>query len=138
MRTNEKRLVAALLIFAPSMALAQLNQNETLSEPIQLAQAGGGGADPVAEYDALWKEIDGLAVYNALLQPQIQAQQQQIIDQQAANAGVPEVERQLPPLLLEMVAGLDAFVRLDIPFLTAEREERVAELQLLVERSSLR
>jgi hypothetical protein len=137
MRTNEKRLVAALLIFAPSMALAQLNQNETLSEPIQLAQAGGGGADPVAEYDALWKEIDGLAVYNALLQRQIQAQQQQIIDLQAAIAGVPEVERQLPPLLLEMVAGLDAFVRLDIPFLTAEREERVAELQLLVERSDV-
>jgi hypothetical protein len=118
MRKNEKRLLAAaLLMIVPALAGAQTSQE--------------------AEYDAIWKEIEGLQVYNALLERQIEAQQAQIADMQTAMAGVPDLERQLPPLLITMVDALDEFVRLDIPFLTEERSERVAELQLLIERGDV-
>lgn len=133
MRQNDKRALAALVLaFAAVTAGAQAIDD---SETIQIAQAGGDAA--VAEFEQLLFETEGLQVYNDLIQRQIQAQQQEIVDYQAALALVPELERQLPPLLIRMVDGLDAFVQRDIPFLREERLERVAELQLLVERSDV-
>lgn len=130
MRRTDKRLLAALLMIVPGLALSQdRNNGET-----QVAQAQD---DAVAEYDSLLKEIEGLEVYNALIQRQIDAQKQQVTEVQASIEQVPELERQLPPLLIRMVQGLEEFVRLDVPFLQEERAERVAQLQLLVERSDV-
>lgn len=41
-------------------------------------------------------------------------------------------ERELLPLMLRMVEGLDKFVTLDLPFLLTERKERVASLKKLM------
>lgn len=127
MRHNQKRLFTALLLISPSFAFGQ-------DEPAPAAPVGPGG---VTEYEALLKETDGLRVYSALLERQIEAQQQQIADLQASVARVPELERQIPPLLIRMIEGLEEFVRLDVPFLTEERTARVAELQLLMESSGV-
>ena len=133
MRQNNKRpLVAGVLALAAVTAGAQAIDDEST---IRIAQAGGDAA--VAQYDQLLRESEGLQVYNDLIQRQIQAQQREIQNYQGALALVPDLERQLPPLLIRMVEGLDAFVQRDIPFLREERLERVAGLQLLVERSDV-
>lgn len=133
MRQNDKRALAALVLaFATATAGAQRVDD---SETLRIAQAGGDAA--VAEFEQLLRETEGLRVYNELVQRQIEAQQQDIVDYQAALALVPDLERQLPPLLIRMVEGLDEFVQRDIPFLREERLERVAELQLLIERSDV-
>jgi len=116
MRDNEKRTFAALAL--------------TLVAGVASAQDSA-----VAEYDRVLRETAGLEVYNELVQRQIDAQQVEISDYQAAMALVPDLERQIPPLLIRMVQGLDEFVQLDLPFLAEERAQRVAELQLLVENS---
>lgn len=134
MRYNDKRLLGALLAVLPGLALAQADRNGQAEQPVQVAQAGSAAE---AEFEQILKETDGLEVYNALLERQIQAQQQELQNIQAAIEEVPEIERQMPPLLIAMVNGLDEFVRLDIPFLPEERAERVAQLQLIVERSDI-
>jgi len=134
MRKNHNRLSAAIILFAPALAMAQTAQDANAPE-IQVAQAAGGA--PVAQYEAILKETEGLQVYNQLLERQIAAQQEEMTEVQTAITEVPEIERQLPPLLLRMVDGLAEFVRLDLPFLTEERQERVANLQLLVERADI-
>lgn len=111
-----KKLGIALLALCPAVSFAQ-----------------DAGSDPVAEYETLLRDIRGLEAYNALLQRQIQTQQQDVVDLQDAIVRVPELERQLPPLLINMVDGLDDFVELDMPFLQQERAERIANLKLLIE-----
>jgi hypothetical protein len=47
------------------------------------------------------------------------------------------MERQVMPLMLRMIEGLDQFVELDVPFLLEERRNRVAFLKTLLERSDV-
>lgn len=133
MRQNDKKSLAALaLVLAAATASAQESGDR---ETIQLAQAGDDAA--VAQYDQLLKDTEGLQVYNALVQRQIDAQMAEIESFRSAMELVPELERQVPPLIIRMVDGLDKFVKADIPFLADERAQRVADLQLLVERSDV-
>jgi hypothetical protein len=108
------KLGIALIALSPAAALAQ---NDAA----------------VAEFEALLRETRGLEARNALVQRQIEAQRQNLADLQAAIADVPNLENQLPPLLINMVDGLDQFVELDLPFLQQEREERVAERYSIIE-----
>jgi len=105
---------------------------------ISMLSAGIASAqDRTAEYDAVLKTVAGLEVYNSLLERQIQTQEQDLQEIQAAINEVPDLERQIPPLLVRMVDGLEQFIALDLPFLPEERAERLAELKLLVERSDV-
>lgn len=115
MKMDWKKLGIALIAISPVTALAQ--------------QA----ADPVAEYEMLLRDIRGLQARNALVQRQIQQQVQDLANLQAAIQNVPDLENQLPPLLITMVDGLDQFVELDLPFLEEERQDRIANLYLLIE-----
>jgi hypothetical protein len=107
-------LAIALIAVCPVTALAQ---NEAA----------------VAEYEMLLRETRGLQARNALVQRQIAMQEQNLAQLQASIQAVPNLENQLPPLLIRMIDGLDQFVELDLPFLQEERSERVANLYSVVE-----
>jgi hypothetical protein len=47
------------------------------------------------------------------------------------------IERQITPLMLRMVTGLEQFVALDVPFLLEERKDRVAKLRAMMERADV-
>ena len=102
-----------------------------------LAAPGFVAAQTVEEYDALLRQVDGLVAYNDIIQRQIATQERQMRDLQEAIQQVPDLERQVPPLVERMVQGLEQFIALDIPFLLDERNERLANLQLLVEDASV-
>lgn len=103
--------------------------------PVAIFAQNGG--DPADQYAEVLRDIQGLERYNALLERQIEGQQRDLQDLQNSIIGVPELERELPPLLIKMVDGLDAFVELDIPFLTSEREDRINNLYLMIEDSAV-
>lgn len=89
------------------------------------------------QYAAIMKEIDGLEVYNALLEKQIASQNQEIADLNDSIDRVSVIERQVTPLMLKMIDALEQFVELDVPFLIDERRQRVAFLRTLLERSDV-
>lgn len=89
------------------------------------------------DYKGVLKEIEGLEVYNALLQKQIDSQSQEMADLSNSIDQVSVIERQVMPLMLKMVDSLDQFVELDVPFLLDERRQRVAFLRGLLERSDV-
>jgi hypothetical protein len=120
MRIELKKLGIALIALCPIAVFAQPEST-----------------DPVAEFASLLRETSGLEDYNSLRRRQIQMQQRDLADLQTAIVAVPDLERQLPPMLITMVDGLDSFVDLDVPFLTEERENRVADLYLMIEDSSI-
>jgi hypothetical protein len=133
MRFTELGLLTGLLVFLSGAVVAQ-------DEPV--TQVGIDGDDevdltPTQEYDRMWRQIDGLVIYNALLERQIANQEREVEQIRASMDEVPEIARQVPALLQRMVDSLEQFIALDLPFLPEERAERVENLKLLIERGDV-
>lgn len=87
----------------------------------------------VDDYKAVTKEIDGLKIYNQLMEAQTEKQQSRLdeISESLEKANV--INRQIFPLMQRMIEGLEQFVKLDIPFLMEERTERIQALKDLMD-----
>lgn len=87
----------------------------------------------VDDYKAVTKEIDGLKIYNRLMEAQTEKQQSRLdeINESLDKANV--INRQIYPLMERMIESLEQFVALDIPFLMDERTERIQTLKDLMD-----
>ena len=124
----------------------QLNQVLDQGERrIRLAQESQQRVDSVVtqtrslgdQYRQILREIEGLAVYNTLLERQVARQMDQKEQVRASIDQVTVIKRQIVPLMDRMISGLEQFVALDVPFLEEERKNRVANLQTLLERQDV-
>ena len=87
----------------------------------------------IADYKRQLKVIDGLKVYNSLLQRQLDAQVSDMGKLRTSIDEVAIIERQITPTMIKMLDSLDAFIQRDVPFLLEERNKRVANLRGAVE-----
>ncbi|HEY5775207.1 MAG TPA: DUF3450 domain-containing protein, partial [Xanthomonadales bacterium] len=122
--------------------------NEVMQEGENRADAGATAQqqiDSVADqtekiindYRTVTKVVDGLRVYNALLQTQLSNQEDEMQALTDSIANVALIERQIVPLMTRMVDALDEFVQLDTPFLVKERSARIERLREVMERSDV-
>lgn len=148
MNTSSFRSLLLLLAITPLAAFAQdktqpvidagksrLTENQKAQENVDSVYEKSRSI--VEEYQNLLKVTDGLEVYNRILGRQIDSQMAEIksLNDSISNAAI--IERQILPLLTRMLAGLDQFIQLDVPFSLEERKQRVKNLHKLVERSDL-
>ena len=89
------------------------------------------------QYRAINKEIDGLKVYNRLMRAQVEGQAAVLEDISLSMDQVEVVNRQIFPLMERMIDGLEQSVKLDIPFLMQERNDRIGNLKEIMERSDV-
>ena len=89
------------------------------------------------DYKTVTKQIDGLRVYNARLQRQIDNQLRRIAEIDNAIDQVTVIQRQMTPLVIRMIDGLEQFVAMDVPFNLDERRARIEFLRTNVDRSDL-
>jgi len=89
------------------------------------------------QYKAVLKEIEGLQVYNKLLERQIERQELQKQQLVESIDGVETINRQIVPIMTKMIASLEQFIELDTPFLLEERRNRVAGLKETLERQDV-
>jgi len=89
------------------------------------------------EYRGLMKEVDGLNVYIAQLDRQLNAQQEELVGIEESIKNVTLVERQITPLMLRMIDAIDQFVAVDVPFLKDDRTKRMNALKDLMGRSDV-
>lgn len=87
----------------------------------------------VNDYRGVTKEIDGLRIYNRLMEAQTAKQQAKLTEIQESMAKANVINRQIFPLMTRMIEGLEKFVALDVPFLIEERTERVERLKALMD-----
>ncbi len=88
-----------------------------------------GAQERLIQYRALLKQIEGLKAYNEQLSTQIAGQEDLIKRFDESITQVALIERQMLPLVEKMANSLSRFVDLDLPFHTAERQERMAFIQ---------
>ncbi|MEZ5560522.1 MAG: DUF3450 domain-containing protein [Pseudomonadales bacterium] len=91
----------------------------------------------LAEYKTVLKEIEGLRVYNRQLEKQIGNQESEMAKISRSIDEVTLIERQITPLMLRMIDGLEQFVQLDLPFLEDERADRIERLREMMDRADV-
>ena len=87
------------------------------------------------EYRAALKQLASLREYNAQLEKLIVAQKAEMTSIRRQIDEVTNVDRTIMPLMFRMIDALEQFVELDTPFLASERQQRVAALRALMDRS---
>lgn len=98
---------------------SQARVDETLAQTEELLR----------QFQLVNKQIDGLRVYNAQMDRQIEDQQRTMAEIETSIENASRIEREIIPLSLDMLDALEQFVRLDLPFRQTERLESVAQVR---------
>ena len=141
-------LVAGVLTAAPVLAQDDEVLKPVVDEAAKINESAAKSQEKIngitdqidsklQQFKTLMKEIEGLEVYNTQLRKQINNQEQEMADLNAAIDEVSVVERQITPLMMRMIDGLEQFVALDVPFLPEERAKRVADLRAMMDRADV-
>ncbi len=120
-------------IFAVS---EELNQQARQSQA-RIDELSEEARSLLTDYKVVLKEIEGLKVYNAQLSRQIRGQQQQMDQINGSIDRVTATQRQMTPLMLRMIDGLEQFIALDLPFLAEERSGRIERLRDMMDRAEV-
>jgi hypothetical protein len=133
--TRSLAVLVVMPIIAIAADLAEIGrESETKFTEAEKSQAKidaivEGAQERLINYRALLKQARGLATYNQQLSTQIAGQQDLILRFDKSVSQVALIERQMSPLVSEMVGALAKFVELDLPFHNSERLERIAFIQ---------
>ena len=151
MNKQRNRFVATLLIAASAVlggtaSAATLNDIFAVAEQLN-SQARQSQAkidalteetrQLLGEYKTVLKEIQGLRVYNRQLEKQITNQEAEMAQLTTSIDEVTVIERQITPLMMRMIDGLEQFVALDLPFLRDERNNRLEVLREIMDRADV-
>jgi len=93
--------------------------------------------DLLGDYKTVVKQVEGLKVYNARLQRQIENQKKRVVEIDASISQVTVIQRQMTPLVIRMIDGLEQFVELDVPFAKEERVQRIGFLRDNLDRADV-
>jgi len=89
------------------------------------------------EYQQLSRELEVLQTYNTQLQKLVNSQEEEKQSIQEQMNNLEATQREVIPLMLRMVSSLQEFVAMDHPFLSEERQLRVAQIQELMDRADV-
>lgn len=91
----------------------------------------------LAEYRRVKNETESLQTYNAQIAAQIPSQVEEMQQLERQLQEVEATSRDVLPLMQRMLATLQQFVELDLPFLPEERKKRVATLLEMMDRANV-
>lgn len=149
---KQRNHFAAILLLAVSAVPAGTAVAATLNDIFAVAEQLNGQARQsqakidaltdetrqlLGEYKTVLKEIEGLRVYNRQLEKQIANQEAEMAQLTSSIDEVTVIERQITPLMMRMIDGLEQFVGLDLPFLSNERESRLETLREMMDRADV-
>ena len=148
-----KKLLIAALVTAGALAGAVAAVHAgTLEDILQVGEKKNDAArksqvkidrladetrDLLTDYKTVMKQVDGLKVYNTRLERQIGNQKVRIGEIDESIDQVTIISRQITPLIIRMIDGLETFIGLDVPFHLDERMQRVDFLRSNLDRSDV-
>jgi len=91
----------------------------------------------LSKYRTALKQTDSIRIYNSQMRALIASQEDELESLQGQLDRIEEVGRSVMPLMSKMVDSYESLVSLDIPFLLAERQQRVTDLRKLMQRSDV-
>ena len=133
---------------AAGLTAEPANVNAVISEQVKAEQAAKASQKRVeqlddestkmlGDYRQMTAEATSLKSYNDQLATQVSSQQQQIDEMTQQLGEIETTSREVLPMMEKMLATLDQFVSLDLPFLLDERTNRVAALKDMMARADV-
>jgi hypothetical protein len=122
---------------APSKVQAAVAAQEQLDKTAAASQkkidkTATGTSDMLNQYLQVTQLTDDTRAYDDQLQQIIQAQQDEMNSLNTQMSQVGDVEKGLPPLMLQMADSLTQYVKLDIPYRADERLAKMQQLHALL------
>jgi hypothetical protein len=117
-------------------AQAQVDREAAQSQE-QLNELRERTQDAAGRYAQAMADADSLERFNAQLQEQVESQQEEIASIEQQLLEIETTNREVQPLMQQMVDTLARFVELDIPFLREERTARVEDLKTIMSRADV-
>lgn len=141
-------LVLALGLTAPTVGWAADELNEAIDIKAKTTAATAGSQNKIdqlsdqtrnmlEEYRQNIREAESLKKYNDHLSQMVESQAK---ERQSLSNQLREIEitkREIVPLMVRMLDSLEAFVGFDLPFLPAERQGRLEELNEMMVRADV-
>lgn len=91
----------------------------------------------VAEYRQLIAEAQSLKTYNEQLALQVKSQNDELTSMTQQIQEIETTSREVLPMMTRMLDTLEQFVKLDVPFLPEERNNRVVQLKDMMTRADV-
>ncbi len=110
------------------------SQEQTVKSQKTIDDLTSQTQDMMQQYRDAIRKIDSLNTYNGQLSKLVKQQKTSLNTIQRQLDNVEETQRSIVPLMLKMIATLEKFVSLDIPFLKQERKQRVVALKEMMDR----
>lgn len=132
-------LSIVMFTIAPTTVLADTS-DDIVNTNINRSQAGAASQQRIdnlsdetdkiiVQYHQQRKIVDGLKLYNDRLRRTVEAQEVAKSELTTSIEEASLIERQIVPLMLRMISGLEIFVAADIPFKLQERTERLERIK---------
>jgi hypothetical protein len=93
--------------------------------------------DPATRYAQAVTDVASLERFNQLVEEQVRSQEEEIASIQQQLVEIDTTNREVLPLMQQMVDTLARFVELDVPFLLEERTARVDNLKRVMDRADV-
>ncbi len=152
MNNFDRRAISAAFVFAALAMLAHGSWADDLGNAINtVMQANRAAAkaqeridktsdqttELLGQYRAVQEQIESAKAYNAQVQKLLDSQQGELDQLRKQIDDATSIGREITPLMLRMIDSLDAFIKLDVPFLMDERTKRVATLRQMMNRADV-
>jgi hypothetical protein len=148
-RNSTRKVIGAamaMLALSPGAGFAQVGEVITAQLEADRAAAASQtrvdelrdeASDAAQQYAQFLAEAESLEKYNAQLADQVESQAGEIASIQRQLTEIEVTNREIQPLMEQMVAALKEFVALDVPFLPEERTRRVQNLEETLARADV-
>lgn len=91
----------------------------------------------VDEYRATLRSIENTKVYNEQLRKLIASQKTEMVSIKEQIASIKKTNKEIFPLMLRMIANIEEFIKLDVPFLPEERTRRLTQIKEIMDKAKV-
>jgi septal ring factor EnvC (AmiA/AmiB activator) len=119
--------------------VAQTQSNQAAAQTQKsIDQMADETARMLEEYRGVLRRIDSLEAYNKQIEKIVASQDKEIASYLDQLERLETTNREVLPLMVKMIDALEQFVKLDIPFLPGERQDRLKNLRELMDRADIK
>jgi hypothetical protein len=116
----------------------QVNTDQAAQQSQQrIDELADGTTDMVAEYREVLQQTQSLKAYNDQLQTLVNSQRSELTSIAEQLKNIETTQRDIVPLMTQMIDVLEQFVALDLPFLQEERTNRIVALKTMMGRADV-
>lgn len=119
------------------LAVGQSKVADAQKSQVRINKLQDEATDLIEKFKQVSKTIEGLRVYNAQLDKQLSSQREIMARLEESISQVTVIQRQIQPLVLEMLDAIEQFVELDAPYRKEARLARIADVRELMDNADV-